>query len=129
MAGSRQAGAGRGLTLVQVDIVLPLLLVSRAVVSGALEDVSPVPDVMPDGHLLQPAVRVAHGPPGLPDLGEVESHMLSGSFQTWLCQPGNTTQDLLLKRASQATRLCLPGIGGALQLTPPGAERISDVSW
>ena len=71
MAGSRQAGAGRGLTLVQVDIVLPLLLVSRAVVSGALEDVSPVPDVMPDGHLLQPAVRVAHGPPGLPDLGEV----------------------------------------------------------
>lgn len=42
----------RRLTLIQVDIILPLLLVPCAVVSGALEDVSPVSDVMPDGHLL-----------------------------------------------------------------------------
>lgn len=43
---------GGRLTLIQVDIILPLLLVPRAVVSGALEDVSPVSDVMPNGHLL-----------------------------------------------------------------------------
>lgn len=41
-----------GLTLIQVDVVLPLLLVPCAVVSGALEDVSPVSNVMPNGHLL-----------------------------------------------------------------------------
>jgi len=41
-----------GLTLIQVDIILPLLLVPCAVVSGALEDVSPVSDVVPNGHLL-----------------------------------------------------------------------------
>lgn len=64
-----------GLTLVQVDIVLSLLLVPRAVVSGALEDVSPIPDVMPNGHLLQPAVGVAHGPPGLPDPAWGRAHL------------------------------------------------------
>ena len=40
------------LTFIQVDVVLPLLLVPCAVVSGTLEDVSPVSDVMPNGHLL-----------------------------------------------------------------------------
>lgn len=40
------------LTLIQVDIILPLLLVPCAVVAGALEDVSPVSDVVPNGHLL-----------------------------------------------------------------------------
>lgn len=40
------------LTLIQVDVVLPLLLVPCAVVSRALEDVSPVSNVMPNGHLL-----------------------------------------------------------------------------
>lgn len=48
-AAARKEGS---LTLIQVDVVLPLLLVPCAVVSGALEDVSPVPDVMPNGHLL-----------------------------------------------------------------------------
>lgn len=78
-AGGREAGRPPGsgpaarregrLTLIQVDIVLPLLLVPRAVVSGALQDVSPVSDVMPNGHLLQPTVRVPYSPPSLPDLG------------------------------------------------------------
>lgn len=40
------------LTFIQVDVVLPLFLVPCAVVSGALEDVSPIPNVMPNGHLL-----------------------------------------------------------------------------
>lgn len=40
------------LTFIQIDVVLPFFLVPGAVVSGALEDVSPVPNVMPDGHLL-----------------------------------------------------------------------------
>lgn len=56
-----------GLTLIQVDVVLPLLLVPCAVVAGTLEDVGPVPDVMPNGHLLQSTVRVPHGPPSFPD--------------------------------------------------------------
>lgn len=41
-----------GLTFIQIDVVLPFFLVPCAVVSGALEDVSPVSDVMPNGHLL-----------------------------------------------------------------------------
>lgn len=65
LAGSR---TGAGLTLIHVDVVLPLLLVARAVVAGALHDVCPLPDVVPDRHLLQAAVRVPHGPPGLTDL-------------------------------------------------------------
>ena len=47
---------GHGLTFVQVDVVLPFFLVPCAVISGALEDVSPVPNVMADGHLLQTTV-------------------------------------------------------------------------
>lgn len=43
---------GCGLTFIQVDVVLPFFLVPCAVISGALEDVSPVPNVMADGHLL-----------------------------------------------------------------------------
>lgn len=64
-----------GFTLIQVDVVLPLLLVPCAVVSGALQDVSPVSDVMPDGHLLQPAVRVPDGPPSLPDPAWGRAHL------------------------------------------------------
>lgn len=47
--GDEQQGR---LTFIQVDVVLPLFLVPCAVVSGALEDVSPISDVMSNGHLL-----------------------------------------------------------------------------
>lgn len=57
------------LTFVHVDVVLPLLLVTRAVVPGPLHDVGPLPDVVADGHLFQAAVRVPHRSPCLTDLG------------------------------------------------------------
>lgn len=63
------------LTLIKVDIVLPLLLVPRAVVPRALQDVSPIPDVMPDGHLFQATVRIPDSPPSLPDPAWCRAHL------------------------------------------------------
>lgn len=62
------------LTLVHVDVVLPLLLVTCAMVPGPLHDVGPVSDVVSNRHLFQAAVRVPDGSSCLTDLGE-DSHV------------------------------------------------------
>lgn len=104
------------LTFVQVDVVLPLLLVPCAVVSGALQDVSPVSDVMPNGHLLQSTVRVPHGPPSLPDLGRGRAeHPPLPTPKPRPPQPrtDKTTQDPALKtegRVSMAALQALPSL-------------------
>lgn len=62
------------LTFIHVDVVLPLLLVARAMVPGPLHDVGPLPDVVSDRHLFQAAVRVPYGSSCLTDLG-ADSHV------------------------------------------------------
>lgn len=109
---------GRGvLTLIQVDVVLPLLLVACAVVPGALQDVSPVPDVMADGHLLESTVRVPDGPPRLPDLG---GWGRKGGRVARPAQDRHDSRNPIPKTAARVPPMHT--------LTPPGAERISEVS-
>lgn len=70
-AGMRTRAA---LTFVHVDVVLPLLLVTCAMVPGSLHDVGPLPDVVSDRHLFQATVRVSYGPSSLTDL-RADSHV------------------------------------------------------
>lgn len=62
------------LTFIHVDVVLPLLLVTCAMVPGSLHDVGPLPDVVSNRHLFQAAVGVPYGPSSLTDL-RADSHV------------------------------------------------------
>lgn len=64
------------LTFIHVDVVLPLLLVTCAMVPGPLHDVGPLSDVVSNRHLFQAAVRVPYSSSRLTDLG-ADSHVES----------------------------------------------------